>query len=195
MRAETFVRVLFFRSRRYSSTSKRLTCTRTKRTRQRRIFHIRLSRPRFAFSYRKKKRKRKKWKDLFLLPRFYFYSVSFLFLFYLYGFFSLSLFSFRQLTKLEHRHSLPSRHVLLSLKHPPYNILWLTFNPYSSDIFDDFNLFYYYKLLHSQTHDSPSYRSSLFVIAATFGHHRTQILSQFSISKHLFIQMISLIFY
>lgn len=70
-----------------------------KRTRRRRIFLIRLSRSRFTFHTGGKKKERK---DLFLLPRFCF--VSFFFCFIVYDFFLFSLsFSFRQLTKLEHR--------------------------------------------------------------------------------------------
>lgn len=112
--------------------SRRLTCRRIKRTRQRRSFtydcHVR-----GLLFIPQKKRKRK---DFFLLPRFCFLFFIRFFLFF--NFICMIFFSLFFLFGNSQNSSI----VILSLsscftlvKHPPHNILWLTFNPYSFDIF------------------------------------------------------------
>lgn len=170
-----------------TATSKTNVYTHKTRTRQRRIFLIRLSRPRFTFHTEKKYEEKISFFLGFVFISFRF----FLFLFYLYVFF-LSLFFFSaKLTKLEHRHSFPLV-MFYSRGNIRHNIFWLTFNPYSFDIFviSTYFITTSYSIRKFMITVIPSSPSSCRHSATT----ETRSLT-ISISKHLFIQMISLIFY
>lgn len=171
MQARKIVRifVFFFRSRRYPSRRARQTCTRTKRTLQPNgnLSHTIVTSEIYVFIP-------KKWKEekissfflgfLFFLFRFIFFK------FYSYGFF-LSLFFFSaKLTKLEGIVILSLSSCFILVKHPPYNIFWLTFNPYSFDIFVISTYFITTSCSIRQIHD----HTVITIVMPPFGHHRTR---------------------